>query len=85
MSTPITLTDLEDIMRRCAGEDETTSPLEQGPHEPFDELGYDSLALLETLNHIQRDYGVQISDDELDSAKTPRQLLDLVNRRLGVA
>ena len=81
----ITLRELENIMRKCAGEDESTQSLEQAPDQPFDELGYDSLALLETHSRIKRGYGVEISDDDLSEVKTPQELVDLVNRRLKAA
>jgi minimal PKS acyl carrier protein len=81
----IILRELEDIMRKCAGEDESTQSLEQAPDLPFDELGYDSLALLETLSRIKRDYGVEISEDDFGEVKTPQELVDLVNRRLNAA
>lgn len=48
----ITLSELQDIMHECAG---WAQPLEQAPDEPFDELGYDSLALLEAASRIKRD------------------------------
>jgi act minimal PKS acyl carrier protein len=79
------LRELEDIMRKCAGEDESTQSLEQAPGQHFDELGYDSLALLETYSRIKRDYGVEISEDDLSDVKTPQELVDLVNRRLKAA
>ncbi|MEW2353449.1 acyl carrier protein [Spirillospora sp. NPDC029432] len=81
----ITLRELEEIMRACAGEDESAQPLEQAPDRPFDELGYDSLALLETQSRISRDYGVEIPEEDLGDAQTPRELVDLVNRRLQAA
>jgi act minimal PKS acyl carrier protein len=74
----ITLSELQDIMHECAG---WAQPLEQAPDEPFDELGYDSLALLEAASRIKRDYGVELSEDELGSARTPRELVDAVNAR----
>ncbi len=46
----------------------------------FPELGYDSIAVMEMATRITSEYGVAIDDDELWEAKTPRHLLDLVNR-----
>lgn len=80
----ITLRELEDIMREHVWEGEWL-PFEQAPDQPFDELGYDSLALLETHSRIHRDYGVEISEDDLSEVKTPRELVDLVNGRLRAA
>jgi minimal PKS acyl carrier protein len=81
----ITLRELEAIMRECAGEDESAQSLEQAPDQPFDELGYDSLALLETHSRIRRDYGVELYEEDVDEAKTPKELIDLVNTRLKAA
>lgn len=81
----ITLRELETIMRECAGEDEAAQSLEQAPDQPFDELGYDSLALLETHSRIKRDYGVELSEEALNEINTPQELVDLVNTRLKAA
>lgn len=81
----ITVRGLADIMRQCAGEDESAEQLEQVADQPFDELGYDSLALLETGARIRRDYGVELSEDDLGQVKTPQQLLDVVNALLKTA
>ncbi|MEU3687424.1 MULTISPECIES: acyl carrier protein [Streptomyces] len=48
----------------------------------FQDLGYDSLALLQTTGRIQREYGVELDRDGVASAETPRALLDLVNTTL---
>jgi minimal PKS acyl carrier protein len=81
----ITLSELADIMRQSAGEDESAEQLEQVADQPFGELGYDSLALLETGARIQRNYGVGLSEDDLGQIKTPQQLLDAVNAMLKTA
>lgn len=81
----ITVRELADIMRECAGEDESAEQLEQVADQPFDELGYDSLALLETGARISRDYAVELSEDDLGQVKTPQQLLDVVNALLKTA
>lgn len=78
----ITLSELQDIMHECAG---WAQSLEQAPDQPFAELGYDSLALLETLSRIKRDRGVEVADDELGWLETPRQLVDLINALLKPA
>jgi minimal PKS acyl carrier protein len=45
----------------------------------FADLGYDSLALLETAARITRDYNIPLDDDATTSARTPRKLLALIN------
>jgi act minimal PKS acyl carrier protein len=51
---------------------------------PFEELGYESLALLETVGRIERSYGVSLGE-ELPEGLTPRLLLEQVNGRIDRA
>jgi act minimal PKS acyl carrier protein len=78
----ITVSDLGAIMRQCAGEDEDGVPLEQAPDEPFGNLGYDSIALIETFGKIERDYGVELRDEKVGRIDTARELVELVNSLL---
>jgi act minimal PKS acyl carrier protein len=78
----ITISDLQTIMSKCAGEAEDGLPLEQAPDRPFDELGYDSIALLETYSRIERDYGVELCDDSVCMITTAGDLVELVNSLL---
>jgi act minimal PKS acyl carrier protein len=45
----------------------------------FEDLGYDSIAIMETAARISREYGVALDDEALLDARTPRLLLNLVN------
>lgn len=81
----MTLSALEEIMHTCAGDDESTDSVQQAPERAFADLGYDSLALLETQSVIRREYGVDLSEQALSEAETPQQLVDLVNRCLSAA
>lgn len=77
------LTDLVTILRECAGEDETSNLDGEILDAEFGELGYDSIAMLETASRIQIRYGVVLSDEEVAEATSPRVLLHLVNRSLA--
>jgi minimal PKS acyl carrier protein len=44
----------------------------------FEDLGYDSIAVLETAAKITQEYGVPIDDDALTVSTTPRELLALI-------
>jgi act minimal PKS acyl carrier protein len=81
----LTLTGLMRIMRECAGEYEGMDSGGDILNAEFDALGYDSIALLETAGRIQREYGVSLADDVVAEAKTPRELLGLVNKAIGDA
>ncbi|MFF7246191.1 acyl carrier protein [Embleya sp. NPDC008237] len=77
------LTDLVTILRECAGEDEISNLDGDILDAEFGELGYDSIAMLETASRIQIRYGVVLSDEEVAEATSPRVLLHLVNRSLA--
>jgi act minimal PKS acyl carrier protein len=52
---------------------------------PFADLGYDSLALLETGGRIEREHGIELADSTITDAETPRALIACVNEQLGAA
>jgi act minimal PKS acyl carrier protein len=81
MSDTIELQDLRRILLECAGADEGVDLDGNILDTEFLDLGYDSLALMETAARITRDYGIPIADEALTAATTPRLLLDLVNAR----
>ncbi|MFE0427297.1 acyl carrier protein [Streptomyces sp. NPDC058953] len=80
---PLAVADLIRIMRESAGEDESIDLDGDVLDADFADLGYDSLALLETAGRISREFGVDIGDDDLDGVATPREFLTAVNRALA--
>jgi act minimal PKS acyl carrier protein len=83
MSTPLFLDDLLRLLRECAGEDESADLTGDILDSEFDDLGYDSLALFNTVGRIERDYDVQLPDGVVGEATTPRTLLTLINEAIG--
>ncbi|WP_019819617.1 acyl carrier protein [Saccharomonospora saliphila] len=77
--TDVRLEDLVRILRECAGEAENVDLDGDILDTDFQDLGYDSLALLEASSRISREYGVTLSDDAVTSAQTARELLRVVN------
>ncbi|OLB79496.1 MAG: actinorhodin polyketide synthase [Actinobacteria bacterium 13_2_20CM_2_71_6] len=75
----LTIEELKATLLECAGTDEAVDFDGDILDTPFSDLGYDSLALLETTGRIARIRGVRLSDDIVVTAKTPRELIDLVN------
>lgn len=74
------------IMRECAGADESVEITADDIDTTFGDLGYDSLALLETAGRLEQDFGVALADDLVAELTTPRLFLDAINgRRPGVA
>ncbi|MEU4575114.1 acyl carrier protein [Nonomuraea sp. ATR24] len=75
----MTLDDLRRIMVACAGEDEHVDLGGDILDELFTDLGYDSLALMETAARIETEFGVRIPDEQVAELTTPRALLDFVS------
>ncbi|BAU83986.1 acyl carrier protein [Streptomyces laurentii] len=75
----VTLADLTRMLRESAGEEEGIDLDGDVIDTPFMELGYDSLALLQVIGEIQREYGIEIPDDAVVDAETPGALLALIN------
>ncbi|MCX5235482.1 acyl carrier protein [Streptomyces prunicolor] len=81
-----TLDDLRRILRAGAGVDEQTDL--DGEHfadTAFADLGYDSLALLELVNRVEREYGIGIPDGDLAHTQSPREVLAYVHAKLREA
>lgn len=73
------LDDLRAIMKSCAG---VADGIELGGDIldiPFDELGYDSLALLEISHRIEDQQGMVIPDGSVETMKTAREVIAFVN------
>ncbi|UCM87085.1 acyl carrier protein [Streptomyces marincola] len=78
-----TLDDVRRILREGAGKDESVDLDGDILDKGFADLGYDSLALMETASRIEREYKVALDEDVLDiEVVTPRTLIDAVNAGL---
>lgn len=75
----LTLDDLRTMMRSCAGVDELVDLDSDIAGLTFEDLGYDSLALLELQSRIQQSWGVRVPDDALDFMVTPGGTVAWVN------
>ncbi|GGT68444.1 MULTISPECIES: acyl carrier protein [Streptomyces] len=75
----LTLDGLRTILVACAGEDDGVDLSGDILDITFEELGYDSLALMESASRIERELGVALADGDINEELTPRILLDLVN------
>jgi act minimal PKS acyl carrier protein len=79
----MTIDDVLRILKECAGEGENLEVGDALQDTTFEELGYDSLALIETASRIEQDYGVAIPDEDITELQTPRALLTLVNETMA--
>jgi act minimal PKS acyl carrier protein len=81
----LTFPELTRILVECSGADDTTDLTEEALDTPFTDLGFDSLAVLETAAAVGERYGAELSDKDLARADTPRAFLLLVNETLSAA
>lgn len=75
----MTLDDLRYLLVSVAGDSGVSTLEDDISDADFTDLGYDSLALMETAAAIRQGYGVTIPDAVLFELRTPRQMLDAVN------
>lgn len=71
------------VLREAAGDDDDVQLDEASFQEPLTDLGFDSLAILEVTALVKREFGVAISDDEMETVRTPADLLARI-RAAGV-
>ncbi|GLW06771.1 actinorhodin polyketide synthase acyl carrier protein [Microtetraspora sp. NBRC 13810] len=81
-TTSFTVEDLKETMRSCAGVNESVDFGSDISDITFEDLGYDSLAVLEVAAKLQNHLGVVIPDDVAEQLVTPRALAEYVNVRL---
>jgi act minimal PKS acyl carrier protein len=80
----LSIDNLVRVLRECANEDAMVD-LEPGvavEDLPFEKLGLDSLDVCNAAVRIERDFGIGLSYDEVAEAKTPGELLGLVNESI---
>ena len=76
-----TLDDLRTVLRDAAGDGDGLDG--DILDVPLDELGYDSVSLLETSGRIERERGIALDDSTLSGAVTPRAFIAAVNEQLA--
>ncbi|MDT0566718.1 acyl carrier protein [Streptomyces sp. DSM 3412] len=74
--------DLRRILREGAGADENVDLEGNILDLDFEDLGYDSLARLETGGRIEREFRIKLADETLTEVATPRALIEAVNAQL---
>ena len=74
--------DLKTIMLSAADEDSAADLDGDFLDQPFADLDFDSLAVLEIATSIQERYHLLIPDQAIAEMTTPRDVLDYVNGQL---
>ncbi|MBA2811377.1 MULTISPECIES: acyl carrier protein [Streptomyces] len=77
-----TLDDLRRVMRASVGVDDSVDLESDIAGTEFTDLGYDSLALLEIVAKIDKEYGTAIPEDAVQDLTTPGKLAEYVRGRL---
>lgn len=75
------LTTFREIASRVA---EKEIPL-PNDRTPISDLGIDSLGMLEIVGEMEREFKIQIPDDQLVGISTVAQLVDLVQKRTNAS
>ena len=83
MGPTFSLNDLKDALCACAGETRWANLEGDIADQTFDDLGYDSLAMIETATYLSHHLGVDLPEEALADSKTPRHFIQLVNDHLG--
>ncbi|WP_131736979.1 acyl carrier protein [Actinomadura roseirufa] len=80
-----TVDDVRRILRACAGEPDTISLDDDISTVSFEDMGYDSLAVLEMAARIQQEFLVAIPDETVAELPTPDAIVEYVNPRIAAA
>jgi len=78
-----TLEDLKRILLACAGADEKVDLNGNIIDTDFSDLGYESVALLETGRRIELELNIRLDEAAVALIRTPRALLGVVNSHRG--
>lgn len=77
-----TAADLNRIVHEAAGEYDIDIDVRTMDAD-FEQLGYDSLVMLETGIRIEREFGFKLHDTTIFDSTTPRSLVESVNTQLA--
>ncbi|MEU5210221.1 acyl carrier protein [Streptomyces sp. NPDC020742] len=82
-----TLADLKKAMLAAVGDDDSIDLDRDILDTPMSDLGFDSLALMNVADVLERDHGICIPDDSLEETMaTPRKALAYIEElRVGAA
>ncbi|MFI5782457.1 acyl carrier protein [Nocardia sp. NPDC051570] len=75
----ITESDVLAALIASAGEPESEVPAEGLLDTTFEELGYDSLALIDSVSRLEKRFAVKIPDHLVADCRTFRELIERAN------
>ena len=71
------------MLYECAGNPPEELTDAQVAAMSFEDLGYESVVVLETVGALERAWGIKLPDSVVGDAPTPLDLCQLVNRSLA--
>ncbi|WP_410604782.1 acyl carrier protein [Amycolatopsis sp. lyj-90] len=78
MTTTFDMDDLRSLLRSCAGEPESVDLDSDIATTTFEELGYDSIAIIELAACVKQNFGVAVSDTAAVNTNTSQDFVDHV-------
>ncbi|SCL31458.1 act minimal PKS acyl carrier protein [Micromonospora pallida] len=81
----MTLDDLTRVIRATVGVDDSVDLDADIRDTEFAELGYDSLAVLEVVSRLEKEFPASVPEEKISELRTPRELIDYVNSQLTAA
>ncbi|MET9390145.1 acyl carrier protein [Streptomyces sp. NPDC006624] len=81
----LSIDELKGFLLRAVGEDETIDLSGDILDSPLADLGFDSLAVIATTSALEQHFGIKLGDEDASDIETPRDFLDVFNRRLAHA
>ncbi|MEU7213470.1 SRPBCC family protein [Streptomyces sp. NPDC044989] len=81
----LTLDELKRFLLSAAGDDESVELSGDILHVRLVDLGFDSLAVIDTLGRLERHFGVKLPEEATTEVETPADLLAAVNRQVAEA
>ncbi|MCO1576045.1 acyl carrier protein [Crossiella sp. SN42] len=85
MTTQLTLDELKEFLARAVGEDETVALDGDILDTNLMDLGFDSLAIIDTTSRLERHFKIKVPESAAADIETPRHLIDLVNQQVALA
>ena len=81
MATQFTLADLREILTGRIGVDEADIP--DDPDTTFDDIGLDSLAIMELQLEVEQRYGLRVPEEDAEKISSFREAVDYINGKLA--
>ena len=79
----LTLDELKVFLLRSVGDDESIDLSGDIQGTALSDLGFDSLAVIDTTSRLEQHFKIKFSDDDTSAIATPQDFLDIVNRQLA--